>query len=100
MMTLSPEQKKKFRAMAQHLSPVTTVGQKGITQGVLRQIADDLINHELIKIKIKADDRLVRAGMLQEILGATGCELVQTIGQVAVLYREGESQKINSNQLH
>lgn len=97
MMTLSPEQKKKLRAMAQHLSPVTIVGQKGVTQAVIKQIAEDLVNHELIKIKIKADDRLVRAGMLQEILGSTDSELVQTIGQVAVIYREGEEPK---KQLH
>ena len=78
--------KKKLRAEAHSLKPVVMIGQSGLTAGVLNELDQALNTHELLKIKIRAerDDRkLISAQLCAE----TGAELIQSIGQIAVLYR-------------
>jgi RNA-binding protein len=78
--------KKKLRAEAHTLKPVVMIGQSGFTAAVLAEIELALDSHELIKVKIRAerDDRKL---IIEKICTDTGAELIQTIGQIAVLYR-------------
>ena len=78
--------KKKLRAEAHTLKPVVMIGQSGLTEAVLAEIELALDSHELIKVKIRAerDDRKL---ISEKICTNTGAELIQTIGQIAVLYR-------------
>ena len=78
--------KKKLRAEAHTLKPVVMIGQSGLTAAVLAEIELALDSHELIKVKIRAerDDRKL---IIEKICTDTGAELIQTIGQIAVLYR-------------
>ncbi|MDD1626676.1 MAG: ribosome assembly RNA-binding protein YhbY [Methylococcaceae bacterium] len=78
--------KKKFRAEAHTLKPVVMIGQSGLTAGVLAELEQALNIHELIKIKIRAE-RDERKLICEKICTATGAELIQTIGQIAVIYR-------------
>jgi RNA-binding protein len=78
--------KKKFRAEAHTLKPVVMIGQSGLTAGVLAEFEQALNIHELIKIKIRAE-RDERKLICEKICTATGAELIQTIGQIAVIYR-------------
>jgi RNA-binding protein len=78
--------KKKFRAEAHTLKPVVMIGQSGLTTGVLAELEQALNIHELIKIKIRAE-RDERKLICEKICTATGAELIQTIGQIAVIYR-------------
>ncbi len=45
-------------------------------------------HHELIKVRVNADNRQERQAMIQEICTRLNAELVQLIGHVATLYRE------------
>ena len=78
--------KKKLRAEAHTLKPVVMIGQSGLTAAVLAEIELALNSHELIKVKIRAerDDRKL---ISEKICTDTGAELIQTIGQIAVIYR-------------
>ena len=78
--------KKKLRAEAHTLKPVVMIGQSGLTAAVLAEIELALNSHELIKVKIRAerDDRKL---ISEKICADTGAELIQTIGQIAVIYR-------------
>ncbi len=78
--------KKKFRAEAHTLKPVVMIGQSGLTTGVLAELDQALNIHELIKIKIRAE-RDQRKLISEKICSDTGAELIQTIGQIAVIYR-------------
>lgn len=79
--------KKKLRSQAHSLNPVVIVGQAGLTPAVLNEVELALDSHELIKVKIRAEkeDRLQ---IRDQICSETGAELIQTIGQIAVLYRK------------
>lgn len=83
---MNPIVKKKLKAEAHPLNPVVIIGQAGLTAAVINEINVALDAHELIKVRIRAerDDRsLIRA----QICTDTGAELIQSIGQIAVLYR-------------
>ena len=84
---MNPIQKKQFKAQAHALSPVVIIGQAGLTDAVIKEINISLDAHELIKIKIRAerDERLTHT---TAICNVTGAALVQSIGQVVVLYRK------------
>lgn len=78
--------KKKLRAEAHTLKPVVMIGQSGLTAAVLAEIELALNSHELIKVKIRAE-RDERKLISEKICTDTGAELIQTIGQIAVIYR-------------
>lgn len=67
------------------------VGQHGLNDNILTEVGIALDAHELIKVKIAAD-RDERTAITQAIVGHSGAELVQTIGQMSVLYRRNEKK--------
>ncbi len=78
--------KKKLRAEAHTLKPVVMIGQSGLTAAVLAEIELALDAHELVKVKIRAE-RDERKMIIEKICSDTGAELIQTIGQIVVIYR-------------
>lgn len=85
-MSLSANQKRHLRTLGHHLKPVVWVGQHGLRDAVLEEIALALDSHELIKVKVAAE-RDERRDIIQKICQETGAELIQSIGQVAILFR-------------
>ncbi|MEQ6889560.1 ribosome assembly RNA-binding protein YhbY [Halomonas sp. 1390] len=92
-MSLSQAQKKAFRSIGHHLDPVVTVSENGASEGVLAELDRALRDHELVKVKLALPDRDDRAAMLDELVTASGAELVQKIGKMALLYRH--NPKVN-----
>lgn len=78
--------KKKLKAQAHGLKPVIIVGQAGLTEAVLAETEIALNTHELIKVKIRAE-RDERHSISEKICLTTGASLIQSIGQIAVIYR-------------
>jgi RNA-binding protein len=83
---VNPIQKKKLKAQAHPLNPVVIIGQAGLTDAVIKEINVALDAHELIKVKIRAE-RDERAAIREQICEQTKAEMVQSIGQIAVIYR-------------
>jgi RNA-binding protein len=84
---VNPIEKKKLKALAHPLNPVVIIGQAGLTEAVINEINLALNAHELIKVRIRAE-RDERTVIREQICTETGSELVQSIGQVVVLYRK------------
>ena len=87
MTVLSPPQRRTLRAKAHHLQPVVTVGQHGLTPGVLREIEVNLRAHELIKIRVFNDDRVKREAMLERICSELDAAPVQHLGKLLIVWR-------------
>lgn len=87
VLTFSPKERAELKAQAHGLNPVVLIGDKGLTNAVLKEIELALSAHGLIKVRVAGDDREVRAQYAQEICEATQCGLVQLIGKLIVLYR-------------
>jgi RNA-binding protein len=92
-MPLSNEQKKAYRAIGHDLNPVVTVASNGITSGVMDELNRALDDHELIKIKVSVGDREVKHEVIAELLKQTGAEMVQQIGNTALLLRRNPKAK-------
>lgn len=86
-MPLSQQDKKRLRRIGHHLKPVLISGDKGLTETFLEELEGRLEDHELIKVKINAPTREQRAGMVESLCESTGADLVQRIGNIALLYR-------------
>ena len=95
-MALSNQQKKKLKAHAHSLKPVVRLGQSGLTSNVLDEIESAITHHELIKVKVSAVDRDDKKAIIQEIADKTASELIQSIGFMAVFYRENQDKKAYS----
>ncbi len=80
-----------LRARAHRLKPVVTVGAAGLTDAVVAETELALGHHELIKVKIVGADRKERSDAAETLCDRTSAELIQLIGQVAVLYRKSKN---------
>ncbi|MCD1631544.1 ribosome assembly RNA-binding protein YhbY [Marinobacter shengliensis] len=89
-MSLSPEQRREYRAIAHNLKPVIIVGDKGLSEGLQDELERALNDHELIKIKVATTDREARQEAIQALCESSGAELVQTIGKIAVILRRAK----------
>jgi RNA-binding protein len=94
-MSLSQNQKKYLRRLGHGLQPVVLIGQQGLTEAVARETDAALAAHELLKVKARVGDRSLREQVLSDLADKTGAELIQTIGNVGLLYRQNnELQRI------
>lgn len=93
MTSLSDAQKRHLRRLGHDLHPLVRTGAAGLTEAVLREIEIALHDHELVKIKLVADDRAQRRAFLQRIVERTGALAVQTVGHVALLYRANPERR-------
>jgi RNA-binding protein len=86
-MKLTERQKKFLRGAAHDLKPVVTVGDKGITTTVTKELHGALEHHELVKIKVRAGDREVRDTAIAKLAEKTSATLISRVGNIATLYR-------------
>ncbi|MDG2395400.1 ribosome assembly RNA-binding protein YhbY [Candidatus Thioglobus sp.] len=87
MTKLTNNQKKFLRSKGHSLKPVVMLGQHGLSEGVLAELESSLETHELLKIKVRGDDREDKQKIINEIVNISGSHLVQVIGNVMVIYR-------------
>jgi len=92
---LTAKQRQFLRGLAHALSPVVRVGRSGLTPAVVDETKKSLLAHELIKVRIDADEGEVRREIAEELARAVDAELAGTIGKLAILYRRrDENPKI------
>jgi RNA-binding protein len=91
-MSLTNPQIKSLRAESHRLNlkPVVIIGQNGLSENVQTEIGIALAHHELIKIRIPAQDKAAKKEMINTICVRTQAKLVTAIGNVAVIFRRNE----------
>jgi RNA-binding protein len=86
-MNLSESQKKFLRGLGHQLKPLVTVGDAGLSNSLMQEFNSTISHHELIKVRIRAGSRQSRDALIDELC-REGCgNLVQRIGNVALIYR-------------
>jgi RNA-binding protein len=91
---LSPFERQYLKGLAHGLNPVVMIGNHGLTESVLREIAISLDAHELIKIRVLGDDRDARVAMYERICDQLDAAPVQHIGKLLVLWRPSDKERI------
>lgn len=94
-MNLTTKQKQYLKGIAHSLKPVVLLGQHGLTEGVLAEIDSALQYHELIKVKVAAEDRETKQLIIAAIVRETGAAQVQAMGNMLTLYRPSPEAKIS-----
>ncbi len=89
-MLINNKQRKFLRAQAHPLNVVVTVGAKGLSDPVKEEVALALSKHELIKLKLPADDKKIKLEMLEILCKELDAAQVQLIGRVGILYRPAD----------
>ena len=98
MKKLESFQRKYLRGLAHTLKPVVLIGQKGLTDTVLRSTKQAFEKHELIKIKFNDfKEKEQKKEISERLKSKTGSEIIGTIGHTVILYKQQkdpEKQKI------
>ncbi|MCP4429907.1 MAG: YhbY family RNA-binding protein [Gammaproteobacteria bacterium] len=88
-MSLSKSSIKNLRAQGHRLKlkPVVIVGQHGLSENIHHEIDTALSHHELLKIRIPGQEKQHKQAMINTICNHHQATLIQSIGNVIVLYR-------------
>lgn len=82
-------QKQYLKGLTHELKPYVFIGQKGITESLLKSVGEALDRHELIKVKfLDFKEKDMKKEITAEIEKRAECELVGIIGHVATFYRQ------------
>lgn len=87
-MTLTTKARAYLRGLAHNLDPVVRIGRGGVSDAVVSETTRALETHELIKVRIEADEGTERKRMAEELASRTQSHLAGTVGKIAMLYRE------------
>ena len=93
-MALDPIQIRFLRGLAHDLNPIVMIGQKGMSDGVRVELDDALSRHELVKIRVVAEEREERDQIIQALVRDTRSELIQKVGHTATFYRRAKKPKL------
>lgn len=67
-----------------------TVGNAGVTAGVIAELDIALSSHELVKVKLPATDKKTKQQLASQLCDATHAENILEIGRIVALYRPGD----------
>ena len=87
MSSLTEKQKRHLRGLGHKLKPVVTVGAQGYTAAVRNELDLSLTRHELLKVRVNLGEREARDALIDQLCAETTAQLVQRIGNVALIYR-------------
>jgi RNA-binding protein len=89
MKILTSTQAKYLRGIAHGLKPVVFIGQKGLTDALIRSTEEAFDSHEIIKIRfIDYKEKKQKTEIARTLEGHTGSHLAGMIGHIAILYRQ------------
>ncbi len=79
-----------LRSLAHSKKPVVQIGNKGVTDEVLKEITTSLEHHELMKIKVAGLNRDNQEEVAGELSSRCHAETVQILGKIITLFRQRE----------
>ncbi len=93
-MALTESQCKHLRRLGHALKPTVLVGASGLSDSVVAEVDRTLAHHELIKISVRSGSRKDRDAIIGEIVARTAAELIQRVGNMALIYRAADEPGI------
>lgn len=87
MTALTGKQRRYLRGLGNELTPVVMIGRNGLSDTVLRTLADAFNNAELVKVKLQDGFDGVRYEVAEELAKNVSAQLVHVLGKTILLYR-------------
>ena len=94
-MEITSKHRKYLRSCAHSIKPHIVIGKNGLNKSSLNAIYKHLIDHELIKIKVKHG---IKKDIELKIASKLECFIVGSIGKILIVYKmpeDLENAKIN-----
>ncbi len=91
---LNGKQKRFLRGLGHGLKPVITVGKGEVNEALVKETAEAIACHELIKVKILESCLLDRFEVAEQLAAACQAEVAQVLGRTLLLYKKGKEPKI------
>ncbi len=79
-----------LKARAQRLEPTVKIGKAGLSEAFFRALELALTQQELVKVKFD-DFKEQKKELVPQLVEKTGAQLIQRVGNVAVLFRRRTS---------
>lgn len=89
---ISTKQRALLRGYANNLPDLVYIGKDGLTDNVVKQINDNLLAHELIKIKVQPNADGTSKELVNVICEKCECEAVSVCGGKIVVYKRTTKQ--------
>ena len=71
--------------LPEHESDKEIIGD--LLKALLEELDTQLESHELLKLRLRVDERDTRDAVIEQLVESSGAELVSRVGNVAILYR-------------
>ena len=84
----------KLRSLASTIKPTVWIGKEGFSEKALKQIEEELFNHELIKIALQESAPSLNEFEVTELAVKLSADVVTVIGKKIVLYKHSEKKNI------
>ena len=91
---LSGKQKRFLRGAGHGLKPVIRVGKGEINEALLKETAEALACHELIKVKILESCPMDRFEVGDALAASCDAEVAQVLGRTLLLFKAAKEPKI------
>jgi RNA-binding protein len=91
---LTGKQKRFLRGMGHALKPVITVGKGEVNEALVKETAEALEFHELIKVKILESCLLDRNEVAEALAESCRAEVAQILGRTILLYKKSKEPKM------
>ena len=85
---ITTKQRAYLRSKANDMDTILQIGKGGISEQVIKQIDDALNAREMIKIKVLENAFISPREVAAQLMDEVGCDIVQTIGNKLVIYRQ------------
>lgn len=90
MASLEGFQRRFLRGLANPRKPLLQIGESGISTGVLGALDRALLDHELVKVRLRQPDD--KKAVAHELADRSGAELCGLVGHTVILYRRNPEQ--------
>ncbi len=94
-MSLTPRTRRSLIAQAHSLHPIIIIGNQGLTKAVQTETDRALFDHELIKVRINAEDKESRTEIAKSLCHDLKAECLRIIGHIAILYRPSDKKSVD-----
>jgi len=86
-MPLTGKQRRQLRGLGHGMPPVVQIGKSGFSESVKKAIDEQLLAHELIKVRRAADCPVDKHAIAAAIESDLGAEIAQKLGHTLLVYR-------------
>lgn len=90
---LTSKQRAYLRSLATNESAIMQIGKGGLSENLLKTVADALEARELIKLSVLENCEYTPRESADELAEAVGADVVGVIGRKIILYKESKERK-------